>query len=64
VCSSDLTIKAVAYDANGNSASAETQQNFVPFPADFTIIIVILVVVSIVVPTVALFVMARRKKKN
>jgi hypothetical protein len=58
------TLKAVAYDANGNDATAEVQQNFVPFPADFTIIIVIVVVVSVVISIVAALVMMKRNDKR
>ncbi|MCW4010362.1 MAG: Ig-like domain-containing protein [Candidatus Bathyarchaeota archaeon] len=58
------TIKAVAYDANGNTATAEKQQNFVPFPTEFTTIIVIVVVVSVVVSIVVAVVMTKRPRKS
>ncbi|MCW4017084.1 MAG: Ig-like domain-containing protein [Candidatus Bathyarchaeota archaeon] len=57
------TIKAVAYDSNGNTATAEVEQNFVPFPMDFTIGIVIAVVVISVVVSILAVVFARRKTR-
>lgn len=42
------TIKVVAYDAAGESATAERQANFVGFPLTFVVGIIVLVVVVIV----------------
>ena len=58
------TIKAVAYDTNGNNATAEAQQNFVPFPMDFTIGIVLAVVLILIAAVVVCIVRIRRTKKR
>ncbi len=57
------TIRAVAYDANGNQAEATAEQNFVEFPTDLVLYIVIAVVaIVIIIAIVAALVMMRRRK--
>ncbi len=58
------TLKAVAYDANGNTAAAETQQNFVPYPEGLTITIIIVVVVSILASFITAIAMMRRNNSK
>ncbi len=58
------TIKAVAYDASGNSASAEGQQKFVPFPVEETMAIILASVIGVIVAAVAAVVWMRRTKNK
>jgi hypothetical protein len=57
------TIQAVAFDADGNQASASKEQNFVDTPTDFIIGIIIAVVVIGLV-AVAFFVVKTRARKK
>lgn len=57
------TIKAVAYDTNGNTATAETQQNFVD-SSNFASIFGISLAIIIIVIIIALIVVVVRKKRN
>ena len=58
------TFKAVAYDANGNEAVAEAQQNFVKFPMDFFIIIIAVVVVSVLVAVIVAVIKIKKTNKK
>jgi hypothetical protein len=57
------TIQAIAFDADGNQASASKEQNFVTAPTDFIFGIIIAVVVIVLI-AVGFFVIKTRARKK
>jgi hypothetical protein len=58
------TIKVVAYDSAGETATEEIQRNFVGFPLTFMVSIIVLVVVVLIVSLGFVFYKARKKEKE
>ncbi len=58
------TIKAIAYDQNENAATAEAQQNFVPFPADFMTDTIAIAAVAIAVAAVIAVIKIKRTNRK
>jgi hypothetical protein len=58
------TIKAVAYDPSGESATATVERNFVRFPVTFVVGIIVFAVIVIVVSLVFSLYWVRRKEKK
>lgn len=53
-------ISAKAYNPSGESATAESTRNFVPFPMDFVVGIIALVIVTLVVALVGALIRAKK----
>ncbi len=58
------TIKAVAYDSAGETATEEIQRNFVGFPLTFVVGIIVLVVVVVIVSLGFVVYRARKSEKE